>query len=168
MNFIRSVLEHHRNGGNCDQIEAEYKRIEASSAAAEAQRNHEVPATTPTATARNLNDDNEYIDLTTPSPPDNNSSSEKTVSISTITNTIHPGNNVGISGGDVSRSRNNNDNPYTSFSSNERQRPAQQQPPKSSGLTKEQLARMEANRQAALRRRAELLAKKQQNFGAKK
>ncbi len=130
MNFIRSVLEHHRNGGDCNQIETEFKRIEASSA--EDQRNDPLVAATPTNIARNPNRDNEHIDLTT-SPVEKDSK------------------NNGNSGG------------TSNTGGIERQRPQpQQQPQQSGGLTADQLARIEANRQAALRRRAELLAKKQQ------
>jgi len=131
MNFIRSVLEHHRNGGDSNQIEAEFKRIEASSV--EDQRNDPLPATTPTNIARNPYRDNEHIDLTT-TPVENDF------------------NNNGNSGG------------TSNTCGIERQRPQPQQQPQQSagGLTTDQLARIEANRQAALRRRAELLAKKQQ------
>jgi Fanconi anemia group M protein len=142
MNFIRSVLEHHRNGGDCDQIEAEYQRLEASSTAA--SETNTLWEATRTTTSTNPNRSNGCIDLTTP-PED---------------------------GGGSSRTRDTNNrmigNAYTNVASNFRRRNsslAQPQQPssQSGGLTAEQKARMEANRQKALQRRAELLAKKQHN-----
>ena len=136
MNFIRSVLEHHRRGGDCNQIEAEYKRIEASSSSI-VERDTAVENTPVFSTSNN---DDECIDLTT--PPEINNDARRQINHQTI--------------------ENGNGNGNTHQSRIERQ-PQQQ----SGGLTAEQLARIEANRQAALRRRAELIAKKQQSHPSK-
>lgn len=149
MNFIRSVLEHHRRGGDCDQIEAEYQRLEATAAATEGpspsettafpgRRPDETTAAAPVtasasanATANsNRNAGTDPIDLTT---------TMATTARSTPT-TATPGTGAS-SGGRVTTGVG-------------RAKPA------GSGLTAEQLARIEANRRAALRRRAQFMAKK--------
>ena len=145
MNFIRSVLEHHRNGGDSDQIEAEYKRIEASSAPATANSPLE---TTPATMASNPNRDDDCIDLTT--TPENNGTSSTPRDFTNTNNYQSNGN------------RNGNRHPIRNRMGG--RPPQHQQPPQNGGLTADQLARIEANRQAALRKR---LAKKQQNENAK-
>ena len=87
---------------------------------------------TPMSTTSNRDDD--CIDLTT--PPEINNDARRQINHQSI--------------------ENGNGNGNTHQSGIDRQ-----SQPQSGGLTAEQLARIEANRQAALRRRAELLAKKQ-------
>jgi hypothetical protein len=144
MNFVRSVLEHHRRGGDCDQIETEYKRLEASIETATP-----LSEATPTSSVPNpngSNNNNACIDLTT--PPEVGASSRTRDTIDNIRNRSGSG------------PFNQNENERLP---NRSQLPQHQQPQRSGqsgGLTTDQLARIEANRQKALRRRAELLAKK--------
>lgn len=149
MNFIRSVLEHHRRGGDCDQIEAEYQRLEASSTAA--SETNLLSAATPITTSINPNRSNACIDLTT--PPENGDASSRTRD--TIDNKSNA--NVNVNANEPSNRSEIGRRPNSSLAQ------PQQPPPQSGGLTSDQKARIEANRQKALRRRAELLAKKQQN-----
>ena len=151
MHFIRGVLEHHRRGGNCDQIEAEYQRLETSSNTADANGPIE-PANLSEANPTNSNRSDAWVDLTTPQE-DNGSNRHASYNPSN-TNQLGSQSNIASGNSHARQPRS------TSTMAQGLPEQAQQQ---GGGLTVEQLARIEANRQAALRRRAELLAKKQQD-----
>ena len=168
MNFIRSVLEHHRRGGDCDQIEAEYQRLEREKEAATAAASSGAAvATTGAETISDTNhnrDSNACIDLTT-SPDDGNSLGGRNTGGGGSSSSHNKQNIRSSSGNRNGNSINNGDNPdHRNANGGRATRISKQQaqPPKSGGLTADQLARIEANRQAAMRRRAEILAKKQQ------
>ncbi|VEU34307.1 unnamed protein product [Pseudo-nitzschia multistriata] len=163
MHFIRSVLEHHRQGGDCDEIESEYKRLEASAGA-------DVDATLSQIRSESTpaNDRNALIDLSRSQTNGTDSP------IQLMTDGLRPA----ISNGEVNPIRSSVERLNASSTrgaslcflgsatdTKTTEAPPSQQfhsPGRVNGtattLTAEQLARIEANRQAALRRRAQFQA----------
>jgi len=168
MNFIRSVLEHHRQGGDCDQIEAEYMRLDATAAV----QNNTVDITLPAPASESTpsNNCNTLIDLSTPESKETNSPIQQTVHSQGTTNNhgeAKPNNSTGLrvcvsnntSTHATSNSMRNNTIAITNTNDSLPHQSRSSSCDVGVGLTAEQLARIEANRQAALRRRAQFQAK---------
>lgn len=154
MHFIRSVLEHHRQGGDCNQIETVYNRLERGNEITSPPLVADETTTIPlsaTATTRPL------VDLTSPenenSPPSTDGCGKR---------------NDNFCGNPMKNNGNENNSASVPFdtaanilstnrysSSSSAPSGADNTSTKGGGLTAEQKARIEANRQAALRRRAE-------------